>query len=107
MRNFTIVTVLMLMLVTTQSMAQSTGKIAGSVTDNSNKALSAATISLLRAKDSSLVKAAITDANGKFDIPISKSGSYLLGYSLVGFENNYSEVFVNEGQAITAKTIAL
>ncbi|MEP7142492.1 MAG: TonB-dependent receptor [Ferruginibacter sp.] len=108
MRNFTIVAVLILMLLSTKSMAQASGKVTGNVTDQSNKALSTATISLLRASDSSLVKAAISDANGKFDIAVSKSGSYLLGYSLVGFEDNYSPVFsLNDGQSITAKTIAL
>ena len=107
MRNFTIVAVSILMLLTTESMAQATGKVTGSVTDHNNKALAATTISLLRAKDSSLVKAGISDANGKFEIPV-KIGSYLLSYSLVGFENNYSPVFsVNDGQTIVAKTVSL
>ncbi|MCW3093257.1 MAG: Outer rane receptor protein mostly Fe transport [Ferruginibacter sp.] len=108
MRNFTIVAAAILLLLTTQSMAQAPAKVTGSVTDASHKALAAATVSLLQAKDSNLVKAAITDANGKFEIAISKKGSYLLGYSLTGFENKYSTVFsVNEGQAFVAEAMAL
>ncbi|MEP7109229.1 MAG: TonB-dependent receptor [Ferruginibacter sp.] len=107
MRNFTIVAIAILMLITTESMAQATARVMGSVTDQNEKALPAATISLLHAKDSSLVKAAISDANGKFDIS-SKKGSYLLIYSLIGFENRFSAVFsVNDGQTFTAKTVSL
>ncbi len=108
MKNFTIVAISILTLLTTESMAQSKGRVTGSITDNNSKALVAATVSLLQAKDSSLVKAGISDGTGKFDISVTKSGNYLLGYSLVGFENNYSPVFaVSEGQTITAKTVSL
>jgi len=108
MKIFTIVAMSMQLLLTTESMAQSKGSVKGNVTDNSNKALAAATVSLLRATDSSLVKAAISDAGGKFDIAVSKSGNYLLSYSLVGFENNYSAVFsVSDGETVTAKTVTL
>ncbi len=108
MKNFTIVAMLILTLFTTGAMAQQKASVKGNVTDNSNKALAAATVSLLQATDSSLVKAAISDGGGKFDIPVSKTGNYLLAYSLVGFEKNYSPVFsVSEGQTVTAKTVTL
>ena len=107
MRKFTIAAIAILGLLTTQSMAQAPGKIAGAVTDNSGKALGAATVSLLQAKDSSLVKAAISDASGKFEIGVKVNGSYLLSYSLVSFKNTYSPVFTYDGQNVAVKTVAL
>ena len=108
MKKFTILAVLMLTMLTMESMAQAKNKISGSVTDNNNKPLAAATISLLQAKDSGLVKAAISDAAGKFEISVSKNGSYLLRYSLVGFENKYSAIIeVADGQTVSAATMAL
>ena len=107
MRKFTIAAIAISGLLTTQSMAQAPGKIAGAVTDNSGKALGAATVSLLQAKDSTLVKAAISDASGKFEIGVKVNGSYLLSYSLVSFENTYSPVFTYDGQNVAVKTVAL
>ena len=107
MRKFTIAAIAILGLLTTQSMAPAPGKIAGAVTDNSGKALGAATVSLLQAKDSSLVKAAISDASGKFEIGVKVNGSYLLSYSLVSFKNTYSPVFTYDGQNVAVKTVAL
>jgi len=89
-------------------MAQAPGKVTGSVTDHNNKAMASANIALLLAKDSSLIKTAVSNSKGEFEIPFSKSGSYLLSYSLVGFEHNYSLVFsLTEGENFTAKTIGL
>ncbi|MEO6547012.1 MAG: TonB-dependent receptor [Ferruginibacter sp.] len=108
MRNFTTVAVAILLLITTQSMAQAPAKASGSITDASQKALAATTVSLLKVKDSNLVKAVISDADGKFEIPIAKAGTYLVSYSLVGFEKKYSAVFsVNDGQAVVLETVAL
>src|SRR4051794_39380103 len=101
MRNFTIVAVSIMTILTTESMAQAPGKVTGSVIGPDNRGLSTATISLLKSKDSSLVKAAVSDAGGKFDIPVFNDGSYLLSYSLVGFEKSFSPVFsAGAGQTV-------
>ncbi|MFT3911985.1 MAG: TonB-dependent receptor [Ferruginibacter sp.] len=98
----------LLLFASMQSMAQAPAKVKGTVTDNKNKGLAAVTISLLRAADSSLVKADISDASGQFEIVVMKAGNYLLSYSLVGFEKKYSSpIEVNEGQTVTAKTETL
>lgn len=108
MKKFTIVLIAMISLLTTAFKSQAQSKVTGAVTDNNGKALSATTVSLLKAVDSSLVKAAITDGSGKFEIAVAKGGDYLLSYSLIGFENSYSSVFaVTEGQNYAAKTISL
>ncbi|MBC7890480.1 MAG: TonB-dependent receptor [Ferruginibacter sp.] len=108
MKNFTILATAKLLLLTTGAMAQETRGVTGSVTDLNNNALAAATISLLQAKDSSLVKAAVSDAKGKFEIAVPTKGNYLLNYSSAGFENKYSPVFsVSDEEMITAKAVSL
>lgn len=73
------------------SQAQSGGKISGSIKDGGNqKIIDAATVSLLKAKDSSLVKAAVTDANGNFSFENVKEGSYLVLATSVGHSKTYS-----------------
>src|SRR4051794_10478695 len=107
MRNFTILVPFLLML-SASSMAQSSSKVTGHITDNNNKPLASVTVSLLKAKDSGLVKAAVSDGAGKFELPVNNHGRYLLSYSLVGYENKFSSVFeVTEGQAVNVNSVAL
>lgn len=101
MRKNLLFTILSILFVSIQAMAQAPAKIYGSVTDNRKSPLSAVTVSLLQASDSSLSKTAITDVNGKFEIPVSKNGEYLLAYSLLGFEQTKSRPFtVKEGESL-------
>ena len=76
------------------SYAQSGGKISGSIKDGGNqKVIDAASISLLKAKDSSLVKAAVTDKDGNFSFEDIKDGSYLVLGTSVGHVKVYSNTF--------------
>jgi iron complex outermembrane recepter protein len=91
-----------------QAMAQGPNKISGTVTDTKNKGIKAVTISLLHAKDSSLVKADVTDADGKFEINTNKTGEYLLAYSAVGYEKKYSKNYtIADGQTVNADAVSL
>ena len=93
---------------TTQSFAQSSSTVTGSVKDNTGKALQSVTVSLLQVKDSSLVKADVTDANGQFQIASSKTGKFLLSYSIIGFEKKFSEIFdLQNGQNYQTAATAL
>ncbi len=108
MKKFFLPIIAFLLLTSSQTIAQSTGKVTGNVTDNKDKGLAAVTVTLLSSADSSMVKADISDASGKFEIPVMKAGSYLLSYSLVGYEKKYSVVFeVGEGQTFAATTATL
>src|SRR5689334_3473078 len=69
------------------------GKISGIVTDESQKPLQAVSVSLLRAKDSSLVKIAVTDKEGKYEFEKIKEGKYLLSVSSVGFQKKFGQSF--------------
>lgn len=85
------------------SFAQSGGKISGSIKDGGNqKIIDAATISLLKAKDSSLVKAAVTDKEGNFIFENVKDGKYLLLATSVGHSKTYSSVVEISPAANTA-----
>jgi iron complex outermembrane receptor protein len=95
-------------LIAAASFAQPRTTVNGNVKDNNGKALAAVTVSLLKAKDSSLVKADVTDASGHFEIAVSRADKYVLSYSLVGFEKKYSEAFtLAEGQQFGAPALPL
>src|SRR5260221_567100 len=87
----TILPTLSLIFLSISVNAQSTGKILGTVTDGGNqKIIDAATISLLKAKDSSLVKLSLTDKEGHFSFENLKGGNYLIMASSIGHRKVYS-----------------
>lgn len=67
-------------------------KVSGIVKDEKGKGLEKTTVSLLRAKDSSVIKLSVTNNDGLFSFQ-SVAGSYLLSTSHVGYTNAYSKVF--------------
>lgn len=71
-------------------------KISGVVKDDQGKAIEKSTASLLRAKDSSVVKLAVTAADGKF-IFQAGPGKYLVSTSHVGHSTVYSKAFEVSG----------
>ncbi len=71
-------------------------KITGVVKDQQGKGLEKSSVSLLKAKDSSVVKLAITDDNGKFSFAAA-TGSYLVNVSHVGYDPVYSKPFELSG----------
>lgn len=76
------------------SYAQSGGKVTGSIKDGGNqKIIDAASVTLLNAKDSSLVKAAVTDKAGNFSFENVKEGKYLVLATSVGHTKSYSNSF--------------
>ena len=56
-------------------------------------ALSAATITLLKAKDSSVVKVSVSDQDGRYSFDNPLQGRYLVVVSAVGYEKQYSSPF--------------
>ena len=102
MRRLLAVAVIAGMAITTQGFAQGRTAVTGNVKDNTGKGIASVSIALLQAKDSSLVKADVSDANGHFDIA-GKAGKFLLSYSMVGFEKKFSPVFeLQAGQSYNA-----
>lgn len=74
------------------SSAGSAQKISGLVKDQQGKVLDKTTVSLLRGKDSSVVKLSVTDNEGKFSFQ-AEPGRYLVIASHVAFAPSYSNAF--------------
>ncbi|RYZ00735.1 MAG: TonB-dependent receptor [Chitinophagaceae bacterium] len=73
--------------------AQSGARIAGTVKDSEGKPMAAATVSLLRAKDSSLAKLAVSDKNGQYEFSGIREGRYLVAVTSVGYDKVISAAF--------------
>jgi outer membrane receptor protein involved in Fe transport len=68
--------------------AQNTGgKITGTITDQNSKPIDGATVSLVMAKDSAVVKTAIANADGSFVFGNLKDDTYRVFATSVGFKN--------------------
>jgi len=90
------------MSVSIVSIAQTTGKVTGSIKDGGNqKIIDAATISLLKTKDSSLEKSAVTDKDGNFIFENVKEGSYLVSAASLGHIKVYSGSFTISAEQST------
>ncbi len=82
--------------------------ISGRVQDSKGKALAGTTVELLRAKDSLLIKAGITNNDGYFEINTKANLPFILSYDLIGFEKKYSPVFtLTENKDFKAATVSL
>lgn len=69
------------------------GKVTGMVTDESNRPVEFANVILYRSVDSVLVKGAISDAEGFFEIDGIEEGNYYLRVSNIGYETSTNPVF--------------
>lgn len=77
-----------------QAQTNNAGKVTGSIKDGGQqKIIDAASVSLLKAKDSSLIKVAVTDKEGNFVIENVKEGAYLVLATSIGHTKTYSAVF--------------
>lgn len=67
-------------------------KITGVVKDQQGKGLEKTTVSLLKAKDSSVAKLTVSDNQGNFSFQVD-AGKYLVSVTYVGYLPAYSKVF--------------
>ncbi len=81
------------------------GVISGIVNDNHQKPLQSVSVSLLRAKDSALVKATATDKSGKYQFENIAAGNYLLALTSVGYQRIFSSpIIISAGQPVVKLT---
>jgi hypothetical protein len=97
---YRILTLLTLLILSFSTQAQrSPGTIRGTVTDSiSKRGLAYTTISIVNAKDSTLVSFTRADSTGKFKLNALDKGRYLLSASYVGFVPVWKTIEVLEGQ---------
>jgi len=83
-------------------------KITGNVKDDQGKALSGATVTLKKVKDSALVKLEATNAAGQFSFTSITSGNYFVAVSYTGHVAKTSAAFEVSGAGdITVPDVAL
>ena len=96
------------LLVILTSFGASSQKITGTIKDDQGKALSGATVTLQRAKDSSVAKIAATNASGRYDFINIQAGKYFVATSYVSYLNKRSSLFEVEGTGdVTVPEIVL
>lgn len=77
------------------ALAQTAGsKITGNVIDEAQKPLDYVTISILKAKDSTLVKTSFTDLAGVYSFESVPEGSYMVSAFIMGYKKSFSKSFV-------------
>ncbi|WP_295117268.1 outer membrane beta-barrel family protein [uncultured Chitinophaga sp.] len=83
------------------------GKVNGKISRTDSKPVEFATVTLLKAKDSSLVKGAVADLNGKYEFEEVASGKYLVAAVNMGMRKSFSQPFDVKGVTVTVPAIVL
>lgn len=85
------------------------GKINGSIIGENTKAIEAATVTLLRAGDSALIKSSASGKSGNFSFDNIAEGRYFVSVSAVAHQTAYSEIaeLTAANTTITLKIIKL
>ncbi|WP_448634380.1 carboxypeptidase-like regulatory domain-containing protein [Pedobacter panaciterrae] len=71
---------------------QTEASISGQIRDTENKTFDLATVALLNAKDSVVLKSTFTESDGKFSFNQLKAGDYQIKVSAMGYTSYKSEV---------------
>lgn len=106
---YSICTICLLLSVTNSSFAQTPtkGNVSGAILDENKKPLEFATMMLLQATDSSLVKGAISDVSGKFEFENVATGNYLVAGSMVGYKKIYTKAFTLDAKHLSVTLVAI
>ncbi|ASU32521.1 outer membrane beta-barrel family protein [Mucilaginibacter xinganensis] len=81
--------------------AKPSAKITGALLDEKGKPMDYATVSLLNAKDSSVVKGTLSNDAGAYSFDHINAGTYIIKASVVGYEKTASKAFaVTEGATV-------
>lgn len=104
----TLLTIALTLSFTSQAQMKN-GRISGHVIDGNTKTIEAATITLLRAKDSSVAKISVANKEGDFVFENITEGRYLVSISAVGHTKGFSETFeiTAANPSVTLKTVEL
>ncbi|HET7119509.1 MAG TPA: TonB-dependent receptor [Hanamia sp.] len=106
-----LLTLLCVSFFTSTAFAQenNTGKISGQIINNNQAPAAFATVTLLKASDSTLVKGAISDTSGKYHFEKIPFGNYIIEVSLTGINKVYTQPFslIQTQDEITIPAITL
>ena len=82
-------------------------KVSGVVKDESGKTFTGATVTLVKATDSSSVKFSVTKADGKYTFEPIPAGSYRVKATHVGFGTSFSNVIMVDAADVAVADIAM
>lgn len=97
---FTLIYTLLFMLACTVTAFSQTSKVTGSLKDVAEKPVEFATVSLLRAADSTIVKGAVSNEKGNYAFDNIAKGNYVIKATSVGYNAGKSAVFSVDGTGI-------
>lgn len=83
--------------------AQKNGEVSGTILDEKSTALPFSTVLLLKAADSTLAKAVVSDDEGSFKIENAAYNHYIVKITIVGYEDFYSPKFYLNEQSPSLK----
>jgi iron complex outermembrane receptor protein len=85
-----------------------TGRLSGKVADASRATVNSASVTLLRATDSTIVKLSVANKEGRYEFESIPAGQYLLLVTAVGHAKQYSKIFeLKEGANLELEPIIL
>ena len=96
-KNIFLPAVFIFMALFTTVSAQTTeaaGEISGKVLDETEKAFPYTTVSLLNAKDSTVVKGTLTTNDGAYQFNNLKNGNYVVAFYVVGYKKEFRGPFI-------------
>lgn len=100
---FTLLLTIMALSINVVAQKAGTAKISGQIKDGGQKTLMSATIMLIKASDSSVVKLTVADKEGNYLFEGIGEGNYRVAVTVVGHQKAFSEPFaIQQGQESNA-----
>ena len=91
----------------TEIVAQNSGILNGSISQQQGEKIAGATVQLLKT-DSTLYKTVLSDKAGKFELEVNKKLPFILKISMIGYKDHYSAIPVlEEGKSSSPLSIYL
>ena len=97
---------LSIITVNAQAPKMATVTITGTLQNEQGKPIDYATVTLLRAKDSSVVKGTLSNDAGKYALDHIAAGNYIIAATNMGYQKSYSPAFEVTGTEVT-ETVAV
>jgi iron complex outermembrane receptor protein len=94
-------------MVNAQGVKPTAGSITGQLQNEQAKPMDYATVTLLRGKDSSVVKSTLTNDAGKYQFDNIISGHYIIKATTIGYQPGFSPVLDVEDDVINAPVIKM
>lgn len=100
--------ILSILLITFSLITQAqNGKVSGNVMGADRKPVAFATVTLLKSKDSSLVKGAVADIGGKYEFEQIEAGKYLIAAVNMGMKKSFSHIITVTGTPVKVPALTL